>query len=118
MDANDKISDLEDDHARLKAENATLQEEVLSRPALPINATSDARDAKINELEKTISELEVVIANTNVEEAAKRERRLADREWSVRVQALERDALVHKELESKANKILEDERTVSILPFL
>lgn len=68
---------------------------------------------KIAELERTIRELEVIVANTDPEDAAKRERRIVERDWSARVRSLERDIMMRKELEAKINETLSSERQVS-----
>lgn len=85
-----------------------------TRPLLPPDAPLDLKDEKIGQLERTIREMEVIIANTDVEDAARRERRFVEREWSSRVRALERDILVRKELEAKSNEVLANERKVSV----
>lgn len=114
QDATEKITDLEDQVAKLQATVSELRDELVSRPSVPRDAPTDVKDQKIEQLEKTIREMEVIIANTDVEDAARRERRLVEREWMNRVRVLERDILVRKELEAKANEVLANERKVSI----
>lgn len=98
--------------AKLQGTIGELREELASRPSIAHDAPLDLKDEKIRSLERTIREMEVIIANTDVEEAARRERRLVEREWLHRVRALERDILVRKELEARANEVLANERKV------
>jgi hypothetical protein len=116
LDANERISDLEDQVARLANELSAAKDELLLRPAIAPDAPQDAKDAKIASLEKMIRELECVLQDNDIEEAVKRERRLMDREYLSRLRALERDILVRKELETKANEVLAGERKVGVLP--
>lgn len=112
QDATERITDLEDEVLKLQSTIGELRDELAGRPSVPYDAPLDLKDEKIKQLEKTIREMEVIIANTDVEDAAKRERRLVEREWMNRVRTLERDILVRKELEAKANEVLANERKV------
>lgn len=114
-DAQEKIADLEDKITKLLAELKAVRDDLAARPAVARDAPEHEKDRVLAALQKELREMEVILANTDPEEAAKRERRMVERDWSARVRTLERDAIVRKETEAKANELLAAERKVRTL---
>ena len=114
-DAQEKVADLEDKITKLLAELKAVRDDLAARPVVARDAPEHEKDRVIAALQKELREMEVILANTDPEEAAKRERRMVERDWSARVRTLERDAIVRKETEAKANELLAAERKVRVV---